>query len=176
MSKDDKKDSSFDGMKPTKPPSIFKMAKTFAGELAKYIKEGAPNVSNKIYLERLETCKKCPHLNKEKFSCNICGCRLETKAKWKTTTCPDNPQRWKPIYLDPKTVRDKEAWENEQKKKQEEKGKLHKSQERKLAIKRARQFKAMMEKRGWDGKDLIKRSKPIFNEKENKENKDKGSK
>ena len=28
--------------------------------------------------------------------CNLCGCLLEHKAKWKTTTCPDNPQRWDP--------------------------------------------------------------------------------
>ena len=87
-----------------KPPNIFKMAKTFAGELAKYIKEGAPNVSNKVYKERLEECNKCPHLIEDSFRCGLCGCLLEHKAKWKTTTCPDNPPRWKPVFKDKHTL------------------------------------------------------------------------
>tara|TARA_R110002051_G_scaffold323311_2_gene416488 strand:+ start:1230 stop:1727 length:498 start_codon:yes stop_codon:yes gene_type:complete len=83
-----------------KPPSIFQMAKTFAGELTKYIKEGAPNVSNKVYIERLEACNTCPHLIKSSMRCGLCGCLLEHKAKWKTTTCPDKPERWKPVFMD----------------------------------------------------------------------------
>ena len=26
--------------------------------------------------------------------CGMCGCLVEHKAKWKTTTCPDSPERW----------------------------------------------------------------------------------
>ena len=32
--------------------------------------------------------------------CGLCGCLLEHKAKWKTTTCPDKPERWKKQILD----------------------------------------------------------------------------
>lgn len=32
--------------------------------------------------------------------CGLCGCLLEHKAKWKTTTCPDKPTRWKEQILD----------------------------------------------------------------------------
>ena len=39
-----------DGMK---MPSVFSMAKNFAKDLSKYIKEGAPNVSNKQYVKRM---------------------------------------------------------------------------------------------------------------------------
>lgn len=35
--------------------------------------------------------------------CGKCGCMVEHKAKWRTTTCPDDPQRWKPQDLKPKT-------------------------------------------------------------------------
>lgn len=87
-----------------KLPSIFKMAANFAKDLTKYVKEGAPNVTHKQYLARLETCKKCPHLIAPTMRCGKCGCMLEHKAKWRTTTCPDNPQRWEPLYLSPEDL------------------------------------------------------------------------
>ena len=83
-----------------KMPSIFTMAKNFAKDLGKYIKEGAPNVSAKQYTERLEACNTCPNLNKKHMRCVLCGCLVEHKAKWKTTTCPDKPSRWKHLYVD----------------------------------------------------------------------------
>tara|TARA_Y100000361_G_scaffold64790_1_gene56846 strand:- start:725 stop:1204 length:480 start_codon:yes stop_codon:yes gene_type:complete len=89
--------------KKKKMPSIFTMAKNFAKDLGKYIKEGAPNVTNKQYTERLEACNKCPHLNKKQMRCTLCGCLIEHKAKWKTTTCPDTPPRWKALYKRPGT-------------------------------------------------------------------------
>lgn len=100
--------------KEPKPPSIFTMAKNFSKELAKYIKEGAPNVSNKVYLERLETCNKCPHLIKKSMRCGLCGCLLEHKAKWKTTTCPDKPERWKPVFMDKATIELQKNYEEAQ--------------------------------------------------------------
>ena len=36
--------------------------------------------------------------------CGKCGCLLEYKAKWRTTTCPDTPQRWEPLYLSPEDL------------------------------------------------------------------------
>ena len=78
-------------------PSFFTMAKNFSKDLAKYIKEGAPNVTSRSYLKRLETCSSCPHLLEEKMRCGKCGCLVEHKAKWRTTTCPDN--RWNPEII-----------------------------------------------------------------------------
>ena len=75
-------------------PSIFTMIKSFTKDLTKYIKEGAPNVSPKDYALRLDICNTCEHLKKSSMRCGACGCLLEHKAKWKTTTCPDKPQRW----------------------------------------------------------------------------------
>ena len=113
--------------KTPKPPSIFSMAKNFAGELAEYIKNGAPNVSNKQYQERLEACSTCPHLIEESMRCGLCGCMLEHKAKWKTTTCPDKPSRWKAIFLSEKEIELKEEYERKKEeeriKKEAEKGK-----------------------------------------------------
>tara|TARA_R110002012_G_scaffold8255_3_gene38086 strand:+ start:12025 stop:12525 length:501 start_codon:yes stop_codon:yes gene_type:complete len=81
-----------------KMPSIFTMAKNFAKDLGTYIKEGAPNVTHAQYTERLKACNTCPKLDKEKMRCTLCGCLVEHKAKWKTTTCPDKPPRWKPMF------------------------------------------------------------------------------
>jgi hypothetical protein len=83
-----------------KTPNIFNMISSFARELKTYIAEGAPNVTTEAYVERLEACDSCEHLIREKMRCGLCGCLLEHKAKWKTTTCPDKPTRWKEQILD----------------------------------------------------------------------------
>ena len=95
--------------KKKKMPSIFTMAKNFAKDLGKYIKEGAPNVTNKQYTERLDACNKCPNLDKESMRCTLCGCLIEHKAKWKTTTCPDKPPRWAPLFKSLKTPKSEKA-------------------------------------------------------------------
>mgnify|MGYP006413040569 FL=1 len=95
--------------KKKKMPSIFTMAKNFAKDLGTYIKEGAPNVSNKQYTERLEACNKCPNLDKKSMRCTLCGCAIEHKAKWKTTICPDKPARWIPLYKDLKTPKSEKS-------------------------------------------------------------------
>ena len=66
---------------------IFEMVQQFSGELFKYLKEGAPNVTVKEYENRLKTCEACPHLT-ETFKCNKCGCNMTAKAKWATSKCP----------------------------------------------------------------------------------------
>tara|TARA_R110000787_G_scaffold250180_2_gene355792 strand:- start:577 stop:903 length:327 start_codon:yes stop_codon:yes gene_type:complete len=77
-----------------KPPSIFKMIKNFSRDIVEYIAKGAVNVSTEDYADRLDTCKACPHLKASYMRCGMCGCLVEHKAKWKTTTCPDSPERW----------------------------------------------------------------------------------
>ena len=76
-----------------KPPNVFKMMKSFTKDLSKYVLAGAPNVSDVDYKERLLTCDACPHLMRHLMRCGKCGCLVEHKAKWKTTTCPDG--KWK---------------------------------------------------------------------------------
>ena len=78
-----------------KPPSLFQMLKSFSKEVLTHIANGRKNVSTKDYAERLEACYSCPHLIKHNMRCGLCGCLVQHKAKWETTTCPDNPQRWK---------------------------------------------------------------------------------
>tara|TARA_R110000787_G_scaffold115506_3_gene225470 strand:+ start:23095 stop:23358 length:264 start_codon:yes stop_codon:yes gene_type:complete len=71
-----------------KPPGILTMIKTFGKEAVKYLAQGAPNVSPKEYSDRLLTCNGCPDLKKRKMTCGKCGCKVEHKAKWKTSDCP----------------------------------------------------------------------------------------
>ena len=77
-----------------KPPSIFKMMKSFTNELGKYIKEGAPNVTPEAYAARLDVCNGCDKLNSQSMRCMSCGCLLEHKAKWRTADCPE--KKWAP--------------------------------------------------------------------------------
>ena len=77
-------------------PSMFQMVKSFSKELVNYIKEGAPNVTTEDYADRLDVCNNCPNIIKQSMRCKLCGCTMQQKAKWKTSVCPDNPQRWKP--------------------------------------------------------------------------------
>lgn len=69
-------------------PSIWQMAKTFSKELATWVKSGAPVVTEDDYKKRLSTCNACPFLDRKVMRCKECGCKVEHKAKWKTTDCP----------------------------------------------------------------------------------------
>ena len=82
-----------------KYPSMWKMIANFAMALVQHIKEGSPITSPVDYAKRLKTCNACPHLNRESFRCGKCGCLLEHKAKWATSTCPDDPPRWGPTQV-----------------------------------------------------------------------------
>ncbi len=74
-------------------PSIFKMLTNFTKEVGTYIANGAPNVTEDDYKDRLETCLGCPSLKRDVMRCKTCGCMIENKAKWKTTSCPED--KWK---------------------------------------------------------------------------------
>ena len=77
-----------------KPPSMFQMLKSFSSELTTYIKNGAPNVSEENYINRLAECQACENLDRKLMRCKLCGCLIQHKAKWKTTTCPNKPPKW----------------------------------------------------------------------------------
>ena len=79
--------------------SIYQLVKTFAKEVREFTKHGAPHVNAQQYQGRLKACKSCPHFKPEEERCGLCGCLIEHKAKWGTTTCPDTPQRWDTIII-----------------------------------------------------------------------------
>ena len=81
-------------VEPAKPPNMFQMIRSFSKDLGKYIKEGAPNVTEEQYADRLEICSMCPHFIEKTMRCGVCGCLMEHKAKWQTAVCPDDPARW----------------------------------------------------------------------------------
>lgn len=79
--------------------SAFKMLKQFATEVKKYAEAGAPHVSTSQYKQRVDACAQCEHLKKKTDRCGLCGCLVEHKAKWATSKCPDDPQRWEPVVV-----------------------------------------------------------------------------
>ena len=81
-----------------KKPSVLDMVKSFAKEVTKYAKEGAPNVTKASYKKRLDTCDSCEHLKRGSMRCGLCGCLVEHKAKWATANCPD--RRWAKEVVD----------------------------------------------------------------------------
>jgi len=40
--------------------------------------------------QRLNTCKACEHLQKEKMRCEFCGCFMRLKVMMPTAKCPKN--------------------------------------------------------------------------------------
>jgi len=74
-------------------PSVFKMLTNFTKEVGTYLVNGSPNVTIDDYKDRLETCLNCTSLKRDVMRCSTCGCKVEHKAKWKTTDCPES--KWK---------------------------------------------------------------------------------
>ncbi len=102
-----------------KLPSMAEMIKNFGKEVIEYAKKGAPNVTENEYKDRLSKCNACTWLRKEQMRCGKCGCLVEHKAKWATSTCPD--KRWNKVVVGAsgrkvKIGREaKKDWENVQK-------------------------------------------------------------
>ena len=80
-----------------KAPSFMDMIKGFAKDVVDYAKEGAPHVTENQYKDRITTCGKCPDLKRDVMRCGKCGCLVEHKARWATTTCPAN--KWDPVKV-----------------------------------------------------------------------------
>lgn len=58
----------------------------FLKALWKYLLYGN-RVSFETYVDRLNFCNSCEHLNREKWQCNICGCYMDKKCKMNTEHC-----------------------------------------------------------------------------------------
>lgn len=76
-------------------PGLMQKAVNFSKALVKHAATGFQSVSKEEQEERMNICKACSHFNKEKTSCYLCGCHLNTKTAWNESRCPD-PQgdRW----------------------------------------------------------------------------------
>jgi hypothetical protein len=71
-------------------PGIFRSAIYFASAVAEYLASGCENVTFGEYAARLKVCEVCPLQRRGK--CLVCGCRVETKAQWRSEACP--AERW----------------------------------------------------------------------------------
>ena len=69
---------------------IFKLSyiRNFFKFLFTNIKLGFKKVGYDKYLERKAICRGCPFFNSEAGRCMDCGCWINTKAKFKSETCP----------------------------------------------------------------------------------------
>ena len=61
----------------------------FIKALYKYIRFGKQTPID-VYITRLTICKSCNNFNHEKWTCKICGCYLDKKAKMNTENCPES--------------------------------------------------------------------------------------
>ncbi len=71
-----------------KLPSLIQQAKNLAVATKNHVLDGMGKVSPEKKVERLSICETCPHLKKESMRCGQCGCMLNTKTEWRTSTCP----------------------------------------------------------------------------------------
>lgn len=82
--------------------------------------------------------------------CGLCGCLLEHKAKWKTTTCPDKPERWKPVFMDKAALELKKNFDE----KEEEEKRKKQLEDKKAAILVAKKVNAERGYGNLSAKDL----------------------
>lgn len=60
----------------------------FLKAIINYVRFGK-RVSIDTYIDRLSFCKSCKYFNNENWTCKICGCYLDKKAKMNTESCPE---------------------------------------------------------------------------------------
>ena len=71
-----------------KLPSTTEMAKNFIKSAAKHVAGGMKNVTDEKQNERLKICSECPFIVENGSRCGKCGCFLQTKTKWESSSCP----------------------------------------------------------------------------------------
>lgn len=80
-------------------PPIIQQAGNFVGAVVKRIQSNFKNVTPESFNERLKICGDCVHKTDD-WRCNLCGCVINTKAKWASEDCPE--KRWPLAILDEK--------------------------------------------------------------------------
>lgn len=76
-----------------KRKSWISKAFNFTIAVFKHIIDGFRKTSRFNWQLRILTCMDCEHSKNEWKECDVCGCPIEEKAKWKSEKCPKN--KWK---------------------------------------------------------------------------------
>jgi hypothetical protein len=69
-------------------PSIAQKATGFIKSTISHAADGFANVSSEKKKQRQDICNACEFINKDNNTCNQCGCYLDVKTSWRTTSCP----------------------------------------------------------------------------------------
>lgn len=77
-----------------KKPSLIQQAQNLGEATLEHVADGLVNVDDDEYDRRMSICHSCPLFIASAKRCMLCGCYLETKGKWRSGHCPDNPPRW----------------------------------------------------------------------------------
>ena len=79
----------------TQPPPLAQQAVSFAKALVKEgtaIIAGQEPVTPDEYTRRINLCYECPNFSEGQ--CLICGCPMERKASFRTSSCAAQPPKW----------------------------------------------------------------------------------
>ena len=71
--------------------TALKQAKNASKAMLQVITGQALKIDETAYIERINRCKECDKLNKSSMRCNLCGCFVQVKAKYKGASfeCPE---------------------------------------------------------------------------------------
>ena len=71
--------------------TALKQAKNASKAMFQVMTGHAFKVDENAYIERINRCRECDKLNKSSMRCNVCGCFVQVKAKYKGTAfeCPE---------------------------------------------------------------------------------------
>ena len=76
-------------------PNLMIKAYNYLKASSKRLLGGIEDVDTTTYYDRVHTCSRCEYLDDEHYECNLCGCPVDIKAKWKTENSPKG--KWKSI-------------------------------------------------------------------------------
>lgn len=71
-------------------PGLLHKAANFSKAAAQHARDGGRRVDDDEYRRRLAICRDCSYCAPRRMICrhNNCGCRLQIKAHWRSSTCP----------------------------------------------------------------------------------------
>jgi hypothetical protein len=69
-------------------PSLTTKAVNFGTAIVNHVMGGMKKASSELQLIRISECQKCEFFNKEKRSCQKCGCNMDLKVSWLEQKCP----------------------------------------------------------------------------------------
>lgn len=75
---------------PTAKPGLLRKAANLGKAVAQHVAGGLQHVTEEQKLARLAVCAGCPAFDAHNRTCILCGCYLDIKAGWKSSSCPSN--------------------------------------------------------------------------------------